>query len=113
MEIGEKVPRTEAQREWLKHLNLWSQTGQSLPDFAAKRNLSLKSLYNWKARLSQMGYWNPGLAPKFHPVRVMESLSQGPECRIHFPNGVWIEAGTSFDFSKLALLGDIWGRGGR
>lgn len=46
-------PLTTKQRYWFDHIAAAQQNAQSLSDYAAQHNLSLKRLYNWRWKFSK------------------------------------------------------------
>ena len=85
------VQLTKTQRYWKKHVMAGLQSGSTMQSYADQQGFNVKTLYDWKHRLTKMGALdNDGLAPAvFQKVQI--TPSDCSVCRINLPNGITIE----------------------
>lgn len=117
---------TKKQQFWLSHLRACEKSGQSKVSYAAAHGLKPKYLYNWKARLIQVGILPEALATSVEKPSLVPDLIRKPQraktaglsfaavrvagvtetgIRIHFPNGILLEIGASSEsISSQELL---------
>ena len=86
---------TKKQKYWVKHLDCWSHTGESLSGYASRCGLKSQTLYAAKGRLIARGLWTAsGMAPqepRFVRVEVPAVRHVPRTCQVHLPNGARVE----------------------
>lgn len=88
---------TNKQRYWLRHLEAWSKTSESLSDYARRANLKAQTLYVAKGRLVAQGLWSTpgdvelGRAPRFVRVKAPTGTPAAASCQVHLPNGARVD----------------------
>jgi hypothetical protein len=118
MRSDDSRPPTAKQAYWLKHLRDCEASGQPLTTYAAAHDMAPQHLYTWRSRLRALGLLpaettNPKkpaskkpaqrrrhrrlTPPGFIAARVVtdERPPWPTGLRIRFPNGVWLEVGSS------------------
>ncbi len=117
---------TEKQVTWLEHIRRCQASGEALSAYAARHELPRQGIYRWKRRLQAMGALPASdgrragkeVAPPeggqqihrlgFVTARVAPEEAAHPSVRIHFPNGVVLEVGSSAaGLLKTDLLGQL------
>lgn len=101
---GSKEPSearlTPGQREWLEHLRAAERSGETIKDYAARRGLSVQSLYQAGKRLRRLGVIEPCVrrrretaASPFVKVEPAAARPEtGPAWRIRLPSGLVFES---------------------
>ena len=80
-------PISSKQQQWLQHVKSADTEKGTLTDYASRHDLSVKTLYQWKAKLIQLGLYSP--TSSFVPVHRSPSSHYG--CTVTLPNGACIE----------------------
>jgi len=75
MRTNPNKPLTTKQHYWLNHIHAADKAGISLSEYAKKHKLKLKSLYNYRWKLSQQGKIKTSGKQSF--VRVIKKKSAG------------------------------------
>jgi hypothetical protein len=88
--------------EWLKHMQGWKDSGQSLAAYAKAQGLAVWAMYHWRGVLIREGHWHQEskpeasaksrnrspLALRFAKVAVTELCQPMPvTVRLHLANG--------------------------
>jgi hypothetical protein len=102
MEQTTPAPLTDTQRCYLKHIQTAEQAGQSLKAYAAEHDVSLPALYSHKAVLRKKGHL-PEHQPTFAAVRLSAPVP-ARELRIHLPNGMMLEVGSTQPTATIVAL---------
>ena len=88
--VDPKSAVTERQQFWLDHIKAAEAGGGTLVDYAAKHDLKVRDLYEWKRKLTRRGLL-PGkrVSRAFVPV----SMSSVPRsvCIVMLRNGVQVQ----------------------
>lgn len=87
-------PLTARLQGWLDHVRACEASGQTMAEYAKVHGLALKAFYNGKTHLIKRGVL--GAKAKggvFHQVRVVSKVVGPLDCRVHLPNGIWVEFG--------------------
>ncbi len=87
---------TARQREWLGHLRAAEHLGETIKEYAARRSLSVQSLYQAGKRLRRLGVIEPCVrrrretaASPFVKVEPAATRREtGPAWRIRLPSGL-------------------------
>ena len=112
MQHNSPAKLTPKQATWLEHLRCCQASGEALSAYAARHGLPRQGIYRWKRRLQAMGALPASdgrragkeAAPEgrqpihrlgFVTARVAPEEVGHPSVRIHFPNGVVLEVGSS------------------
>jgi hypothetical protein len=95
---------TEAQREWLEHVQACRARGLSLKAYAEQAGLDVQRLYRWHRRLKQLGFIGGSEAVDFSAVQVRGCVQQAGRQRLHFPNGLVLEWGGDADLRLVGRL---------
>ena len=103
---------TPGQRRWLQHLRAVERSGGTIKDYAARRSLSVQSLYQAGKRLRRLGVIEPR-APRRRKtsvsrfVRVEPAATRretGPAWRIRLPSGLVFESSAPLAHDDLLSL---------
>lgn len=94
---------TERQQYWLDHIKAATASDGTMADYAARHELKVGVLYEWKRKLRRLGLL-PGKAPKpaFVPVSSLPVASTS--CSILLPNGVRLQLAGDLDATTLGQL---------
>lgn len=90
-------PITERQSYWLNHINTVDAGGESRVDYAKRQGLKVKDLYQWKTRLTKLGFYEAGqtvsdfVAVKRVVPKVSTAARDGSSYALVFPNGIRFE----------------------
>ncbi len=103
---------TARQREWLGHLRAAEHSGETIKDYAARRSLSVQSLYQAGKRLRRLGVleprvprWRERAASAFVKVEPAAARPEtGPAWRIRLPSGVVFESRAPLAHGDLLSL---------
>ncbi len=101
-------PITAKQRHWLGHIKAADTSDGTLSDYAAKHDLNLKSLYQWKTKLLKLCLYSPDAhepGSGFVSVRA-ESVAPNlvPGCSITLVNGTRIEFAGALDSQAIRAI---------
>jgi len=98
------VQLTKTQRYWKKHVMAGLQSGSTMQSYADQQDFNVKTLYDWKYRLTKMGALdNAELAPAvFQKVHITPTKCS--VCIISLPNGITVEWPAD---AAPVVLGDI------
>lgn len=87
-------PLTARLQGWLDHVRACEASGQTMAEYAKAHGLPVKAFYDGRTRLIKRGVLgaktNGGV---FQRVRVVSKVVGPLECRVHLPNGIWVELG--------------------
>lgn len=102
---------TERQQFWLKHLEKADARGETIRDYAARKDLSVHSLYSSRKRLGQLGmtFAEPTTDKSSRVAfdRVQVAPRPAPPSiawRLRFPNGAVLESSTALTAEVGASL---------
>ncbi len=103
---------TPGQHEWLQHLRAAARSGETIKEYAARRGLSVQSLYQAGKRLRRLGVIEPRTprrrkAPVSRFVRVEPATARretGASWRIRLPSGVIFECSAPLAHGDLLSL---------
>jgi hypothetical protein len=103
---------TPAQRKWLGHLRAAERSGGTIKEYAARRGLSIQSLYQAGKRLRRLGVLEPRArrrretaTPAFVKVEPVATRREtGPPWRIRLPSGVIFESSALLAHDDLLSL---------
>jgi hypothetical protein len=103
---------TARQREWLGHLRAAEHSGETIKEYAARRGLSVQSLYQAGKRLRRLGVLEPrvqrrreGAASAFVKVEPVAARREtGLAWRIRLPSGVVFESSAPLAHADLVSL---------
>ncbi len=103
---------TARQREWLGHLRAAEHSGETIKDYAARRGLSVQSLYQAGKRLRRLGVLEPRVrrrrkraASGFVKVEPAATRREtGPAWRIRLPSGLVFESSAPLAHDDLLSL---------
>ncbi len=103
---------TARQREWLGHLRAAEHLGETIKEYAARRSLSVQSLYQAGKRLRRLGALEPRARRRRETatsafVRVERTATRretGPAWRIRLPSGVIFESPAPLAHDDLLSL---------
>ncbi len=103
---------TSGQRKWLGHLRAAERSGETIKDYAARRGLSVQSLYQAGKRLRRLGVIEPCVRRRWEPaasafVKVEPPAARretGPAWRIRLPSGLVFESSAPLAHGELLSL---------
>ena len=103
---------TPGQHEWLQHLRAAERSGETIKEYAARRSLSVQSLYQAGKRLRRLGVleprvprWRERAASAFVKVEPAAARPEtGPAWRIRLPSGVVFESRAPLAHGDLLSL---------
>ena len=115
---GPESALTARQREWLRHLRACERSGETIQGYAARRGLSVQSLYQAGKRLRRRGVLasrseRRPIAHSFVKVAVAaRPVEAGAAAvwRIRLPGGVVFESSAPFESEALVSLLERLGR---
>ena len=103
---------TQKQKQWLTHVEAADQGHESIADYALANDLRLKSLYQWKSKLVQLGVYHPEQQTPDNFVQVKPgSEAQSPGCTLRLANGSHLEF--HGDLSAVSIRSIITSASGR
>lgn len=100
--MSKQDDRAQKITEWLRHMQGWEVSGQSLAAYARANGLALWAMYHWRGVLIREGHWHQEpkpkvsakwrrrspLAPRFAKVSVTDLCPPTPvTVRLHLSNG--------------------------
>ena len=103
---------TPGQREWLQHLRAAERSGETIKDYAARRGLSVQSLYQAGKVLRRLGVIDPCVRRRGEPAAsafvqvepVATRRETGLAWRIRFPSGLVFESTAPLAHAELLSL---------
>ncbi len=103
---------TPGQRKWLEHLRAAALSGGTIKEYAARRSLSVQSLYQAGKRLRRLGVIEPCVrrrretaASPFVKVEPAATRREtGPAWRIWLPSGLVFESRAPLVHDELGSL---------
>jgi hypothetical protein len=90
----------ERERFWRQTIAAWKQSGQTAAAFAARRGVSVPSLYAWRQELARRDRGPAAPAPTFVPVHIV------PDARLEvlLPSGLIVRTPVGADPVAVARL---------
>jgi hypothetical protein len=91
----EQMPALMARlRGWRDHVRACEASGQTMAEYAKAHGLPVKAFYDGRTRLIKRGVLRAKAnGGAFQRVRVVSQVVGPLDCRVHLPNGIWVELG--------------------
>lgn len=83
---------------WQAHFAAQSSSGFSVTEYRRQHSIRSSQWYYWQKRLRDM----PSQSVSLVPVHITAEPSHSSNWRVHLPNGIVLEFGSTFDPARLA-----------